>query len=101
MESKGNSFATSWYTIMLDIKWKDHVSNTIIHAMTSTKPLVHCLRKRQLGFLGHIFRLPEDMLSTYHLMAKGDLDVHKLLIVHLEVYFLSFAGFFMLLPRTL
>ena len=28
--------------------------------MTNTEPLVHLVRKRQLGFLGHILRLPEE-----------------------------------------
>ena len=59
---------------MLDFKLKDLVSKTIVHAMTNTKPLIHCVRKRQLGFLGHILRLPdflrknqlEDILSTSH-----------------------------------
>ena len=60
MESKINSFATSCYRIMLDVKRKDRVSNTIIYTMTNTEPLVHCVRKRQLGFLGHILRLPEE-----------------------------------------
>ena len=53
MESKINSFATSCYTIMLDIKRKDR-------NMTNIEPLVHCVRKRQLGFLGHILQLPEE-----------------------------------------
>ena len=63
--------------ITLDVKWKDHVSNTIIYTMTNTEPLVHCLRKSQLGFLGHILWLPDlknlpgDMLSTYYFMTRG------------------------------
>ena len=65
---------------MLGIKRKGCVSNT----MTNTERLVHCVRKRQLGFLGIFFGfqrkiLPEDMFSTYHLMAKGDLDVQRVL----------------------
>ena len=70
MESKINSFATSCYRIMLYIKRKDRVSNTIIHAMTNTKPLVHCVRKRQLGFLGHIFRLPEEEPARRYLLSS-------------------------------
>ena len=60
VESKINSFATSCYRIMLDIMREDRISSTIIHTMTNTKPLVHCVRKYQLGFLGHILRLPEE-----------------------------------------
>ena len=51
MESKINSFATSCYRIMLGIKRKDHVSNTFIYTLTNTESLVHCVRKRHLGFL--------------------------------------------------
>ena len=28
--------------------------------MTDIQPLVHCVRKRQLSFLGHVLRLPEE-----------------------------------------
>ena len=60
MECKLNAFATSSYRVMLNIKRRDHVSNTIIYSMTDTQPLVHCVRKRQLSFLGHVLRLPEE-----------------------------------------
>ena len=60
MESKINAFATSCYRIMLDVKRKDRIPNTIIHSRTNTQPLIHCVRKRQLRFLGHILRLPEE-----------------------------------------
>ena len=60
MECKINAFATSSYRVMLNIKRRDHVSNSIIYSMTDTQPLVHCVRKRQLSFLGHVLRLPEE-----------------------------------------
>ena len=60
MECKINAFATSSYRVMLNIKRRDHVLNTIIYSMTDTQPLVHCVRKRQLSFLGHVLRLPEE-----------------------------------------
>ena len=60
IECKINAFATSSYRVMLNIKRRDHVSNTIIYSMTDTQPLVHCVRKRQLSFLGHVLRLPEE-----------------------------------------
>ena len=28
--------------------------------MTNTEPLIYSVRKRQLGFLGHVLRLPEE-----------------------------------------
>ena len=60
MESKINSFVTSGYRIMLDIKRTGRVFNTIIYTMTNTEQLVHCVRKCQLAFLGHILRLPQE-----------------------------------------
>ena len=60
MESKINAFATSCYRIMLNIKRKDHVPNTMIYSMPNTEPLIHHVRNRQLRFLGHILRLPEE-----------------------------------------
>ena len=60
MESKINAFATSCYRIMLNIKRKDHVPNTMIYSMNNTEPLIHHVRNRQLRFLGHILRLPEE-----------------------------------------
>ena len=60
MECKINAFATSSYRVMLNIKRRDHVSTSIIYSMTDTQPLVHCVRKRQLSFLGHVLRLPEE-----------------------------------------
>ena len=82
MESKINSFTTSCYRIMLNIMRKDHASNTIIHAITNIKHLVHCVRKRQVGFLCHILRFPEEepvikYAFYYHITARGHLDVHK------------------------
>ncbi len=34
--------------------------NATIYIMTNTKPLVECVRSRQLKFLGHILRMPDD-----------------------------------------
>ena len=60
MENKMNAFATSCYRIMLGIKHLDCVRNTQIHEMTNTQPLIITVRQRQLCFLGHILRMPED-----------------------------------------
>ena len=60
MESKINAFATSCYRIMLQIKRTDHIPNTTIYDMTKTEPLINCVRNRQLRFLGHILRLPDE-----------------------------------------
>jgi hypothetical protein len=60
MENKINAFATSCYRIMLSIKRLDCVSNARIYEMTNTHPLINTVRQRQLGFLGHILRMPEE-----------------------------------------
>ena len=60
MESKINSFATSCYRILLEIKRLDRVSNDRVYEMTKTRPLIEQVRTRQLKFLGHILRKSED-----------------------------------------
>ena len=66
MKSKINAFATSCYRIMLDIKRKDCVSNTIIYTITNTEPLVHCVASARFSgvFIFFVFQrnnLPEGM----------------------------------------
>ena len=60
MENKIYSFATSCYRVMLNIKRIDHVPNSRIYDDTNTEPLVNRVRLRQLKFLGHILRMPEE-----------------------------------------
>ena len=48
------------YRIMLNIKRLDRVRNAQIYQMTDTQPLINTVRLRQLRFLGHILRMPED-----------------------------------------
>ena len=45
---------------MLGVKRQDCISNIAFYSMTNTEPLVYYARKCQLGFLGHILRLPEE-----------------------------------------
>ncbi|XP_078661521.1 uncharacterized protein LOC144905654 [Branchiostoma floridae x Branchiostoma belcheri] len=68
MEDKINSFATSCFRIMLNIKRTDHVSNNQIYKTTNTQPLITRVRQRQLRFIGHALRMPvEEPLRTYAL----------------------------------
>ena len=60
IENKINAFATSCYRIMLNIKLLDCVSNERIYHLTNTQPLINTVRQRQLSFLGHILRMPEE-----------------------------------------
>ena len=59
MENKINAFSTSCYWIMLN-KRLDRVSNESIYHLTNTQPLINTVRQRQLRFLGHILRMPEE-----------------------------------------
>ena len=45
---------------MLGMKRQDYISNIAVYSMTNTEPFVYYVRKRQLRFLGHILRLPEE-----------------------------------------
>ena len=60
MESDINAFGTSCYRIMPNIKRIDRVSNAKIYDLTQTAPLVENVRTRQLRFLGHVLRMPDD-----------------------------------------
>ena len=48
---------------MLNIKRVDRVPNTTIYNLTETTPLIVRARIRQLKFIGHILRLPNDELA--------------------------------------
>ena len=60
MENEINSFRTSYYRIMLNIKRIDKVPNATICSLAETDPLIERVRPRQLRFLGHVLRLPEN-----------------------------------------
>ena len=60
MEREINAFGTSCYRIMLNIKRIDRVPNAKIYDLTQTAPLVENVRTRQLKFLGHLLRMPDD-----------------------------------------
>ena len=71
MESEINAFGTSCYRIMLNIKRIDRVSNAKIYDLTQTAPLVENVRTRQLRFLGHVLRIPDDeRCKEYSLYSK-------------------------------
>ena len=42
------------------IKQIDRVPNATIYSLTKTAPIIERVRLRQLRFLGHVFRLPEN-----------------------------------------
>ena len=60
LEDKLNSYATSCYRIMLGIKRLDFISNEEVPRQVQQEKLVQLIQQRQLRFLGHILRKPED-----------------------------------------
>ena len=66
MEDQINAFGTSCYRIMLNIKRIDRVPNATIYNLTSAAPLIERVRVRQLKFLGHILRLPDEELCKVY-----------------------------------
>ena len=60
MENEINAYGTSCYRIMLGIKRIDRVTNAAIYDLAQASPLVEKVRSRQLRFLGHVLRMPED-----------------------------------------
>ena len=48
---------------MLNIKSVDRIPNKTIYNLTETTPLIVRARTRQLKFIGHVLRLPNDELA--------------------------------------
>ena len=59
-----NGFLTSCLRIILGIEREDRVENDEIYALTNLQPLSHSVQERQLAFLGHSVRRPEDHLAN-------------------------------------
>ena len=59
-----NSYGTKCYSIILGIRYQGRVANATIYIILTTnqQPLSHLIRKRQLKWLGHITRKPNDEL---------------------------------------
>jgi hypothetical protein len=56
LENILNSFATTCYRIMLNIKRLDKISNTTIYERVKQEPLTHTIQRRQLRYIGHCLR---------------------------------------------
>ena len=72
MENKINSFGTSCYRIMLNIKRIDRVPNATIYRLTDTAPLIQKAWTRQLKFLGHVLRMADgELVKEYALYVPN------------------------------
>jgi hypothetical protein len=66
-----NSFATSCYRIMLNIKRMVKISNNTIYENVKQEPLLQAIQRRQLRFIGHCLRAwskgrcKQEMLVRY------------------------------------
>jgi hypothetical protein len=68
LEKSLNSFATSCYRIILNIKRLDKISNNRIYEMVKQEPLVQTIQRRQLRFIGHCLRRNQtEFTNTYAL----------------------------------
>ena len=62
LEDKLNSFTTSCYRIILSIKRMNFISNEEVLKRVKQDLLIQLIQQRQLHFLGHILRKPENEL---------------------------------------
>ena len=79
MTSRLNSFATSCYRYMLNIKRTDRVRNDTVMEKTEQLPLSVTAKQRQLRWLGHLLRSDlrkyyASMLSIGHRMVSANED---------------------------
>ena len=70
-----NSFATSCYRVMMGIKRTDHVSNIDTLKMIKSDQLYKKVIKRQLEFIGHILRLPDDEPAKVYALYEPSIQL--------------------------
>ena len=75
MTNKINSFVTSRYRIMLNIKHTDRVSNDEVYSKVGTGPLVSIVIQHQLRSVGHQLHMPcmPCMPCISHPTGRGSL----------------------------
>lgn len=73
MSNTLNSFATNCYRIMLGIKKLDKISNEAVYSKVSRNQLALQVQQRQLRFVGHSLRRPENhQINQYVLYAPNE-----------------------------
>ena len=79
IEKTLNSFATSCYRIILNIKQLDKISNNTTYKIVEQEPLTQTIQRRQLRFIGHcLCRNANELINVYALYSPkpGD-DTQK------------------------
>ena len=59
-----NSFYVTCLRIILGIDQEDHVTNDAVHRQAGTRPLTSTTQERQLRYLGHCLRRPQEDIIT-------------------------------------
>ena len=77
MKSSLDSYATSCYRVMLNIKRIDHVTNEAIYQRVKQPPLSSLVVKRQLTWVGHILRRPKEELIRKYAMYEPGVQMGK------------------------
>jgi hypothetical protein len=78
ISEKLDIFARKAYRIMLKInQQEDKISNEELYRMTGQRPINQIIRERQLQFVGHCLRMPEDELSKIYIMHQSKLNEIK------------------------
>ena len=66
VEKTLNSFTTSCYRIMLNIKQLNKISNNTVYKTVKQEPLTQTIQRRQLRFIGHCLRRNTNELSNIY-----------------------------------
>jgi len=78
ISEKLDIFARKAYRIMLKInQQEDKISNEELYRMTGQRPINQIIRERQLQFVGHCLRMPEDEPSKIYIMHQSKLNEIK------------------------
>ena len=56
---------------------KDKITNEELYRMTGQRPINQIIRERQLQFVGHCLRMPEDKPSKIYIMHQSKLNEIK------------------------
>ena len=72
LEQSLNSYSTSCFRIMLNIKRLDKISNEEIYTKIGITPLVHQIQRRQLKYVGHCLRKDKNELINKYVLYKPE-----------------------------
>jgi Reverse transcriptase (RNA-dependent DNA polymerase) len=65
-----DAFGTKCLRLICGIKWSDFVTNAEVYERTGQAPVCDAIRRRRLGLLGHIARMPPSSDARQALVAQ-------------------------------